>query len=289
MLADMHVHTRYSHQTIFFYDGVDTPETMVKAAKHAGLDAVAITDHDSLKGIRRAVEEGKRQGILVIPGCEVSSRSGHILAYGITEEIPPNLSAEETIERIHEQGGVAVAAHPFSGFGVSLMFDTLELPFDGVEAWNASVMDTWQNSLAEKLADHMGVAKLAGSDAHSKEMVGYGVTELPEGDVDDVIEAIRRGETYVFRRGIIPLIVRARWLKRRAELNKEYTREYLRRSKGLIPLAYLYIFLLKLPPVFDYVYLPPAVLTLSLLRRLSKKRYVELSTALREMAKQQPL
>ncbi len=289
MLADMHVHTRYSHQTIFFYDGVDTPETMVKAAKHAGLDAVAITDHDSLKGVRRAVEEGKRQGILVIPGCEVSSRSGHILAYGITEEIPPNLSAEETIERIHEQGGVAVAAHPFSGFGVSLMFDTLELPFDGVEAWNASVMDTWQNSLAEKLADHMGVAKLAGSDAHSKEMVGYGVTELPEGDVDDVIEAIRRGETYVFRRGIIPLIVRARWLKRRAELNKEYTREYLRRSKGLIPLAYLYIFLLKLPPVFDYVYLPPAVLTLSLLRRLSKKRYVELSTALREMAKQQPL
>ncbi len=289
MLADMHVHTRYSHQTIFFYDGVDTPETMVKAAKHAGLDAVAITDHDSLKGVRRAVEEGKRQGILVIPGCEVSSRSGHILAYGITEEIPPNLSAEETIERIHEQGGVAVAAHPFSGFGMSLMFDTLELPFDGVEAWNASVMDTWQNSLAEKLADHMGVAKLAGSDAHSKEMVGYGVTELPEGDVDDVIEAIRRGETYVFRRGIIPLIVRARWLKRRAELNKEYTREYLRRSKGLIPLAYLYIFLLKLPPVFDYVYLPPAVLTLSLLRRLSKKRYVELSTALREMAKQQPL
>ncbi len=289
MLADMHVHTRYSHQTIFFYDGVDTPETMVKAAKHAGLDAVAITDHDSLKGIRRAVEEGKRRGILVIPGCEVSSRSGHILAYGITEEIPPNLSAEETIERIHEQGGVAVAAHPFSGFGVSLMFDTLELPFDGVEAWNASVMDTWQNSLAEKLADHMGVAKLAGSDAHSKEMVGYGVTELPEGDVDDVIEAIRRGETYVFRRGIIPLIVRARWLKRRAELNKEYTREYLRRSKRLIPLAYLYVFLLKLPPVFDYVYLPPAVLILSLLRRLSKKRYVELSTALREMAKQQPL
>lgn len=285
----MHLHTHYSHQTIFFYDGVDTPETMVRAAKRAGLDAVAITDHDSMKGIPRAVEEGKRLGVLVIPGCEISSRSGHILAYGITEEIPPNLSAEETIERIHEQGGVAVAAHPFSGFGVSLMFDALELPFEGVEVWNASVMDAWQNALAEKLADHMGAAKLAGSDAHSREMVGYGITELPEGDVDDVIEAIRRGETRVVRRELVPLMARAAWLKRRAEMNKEYTREYMRRSKKLLPIAYLYVFLLKLPPFFDYVYLPPAMLLLSLLRRLSKKRYAELSTALRELAKQQPL
>ncbi len=289
MLADLHVHTTYSHQTIFFYDGVDPPEEMVRAAKRRGLEAVAITDHDSCAGIERAREEGRRIGVVVIPGCEVSSRQGHILAYGIEEQIPPGLSVEETVERIHEAGGIAVAAHPFSGFGVSLMFDVLDAPFDAVEVWNASVMDWWQNALAEKLAARLGVPGTAGSDAHSVEMVGYGVVDLPEGDADDLIEAIRKGDMRVVRREIIPLTVRARWLRRRAEMNREYTREYLRSTRKTTPIAFLYSFLLRLPPFFDYVYIPPAALFLYAMRRLSKKKYKELSSILRELAGQQPI
>ncbi len=289
MLADLHVHTTYSHQTIFFYDGVDPPEEMVRAAKRRGLGAVAITDHDSCAGIERARKEGRQIGVVVIPGCEVSSRQGHILAYGIEEQIPPGLSAEETVERIHEAGGIAVAAHPFSGFGVSLMFDVLDAPFDAVEVWNASVMDWWQNALAEKLAARLGVPGTAGSDAHSAEMVGYGVVDLPEGDADDLIEAIRKGDVRVVRREIIPLPVRARWLRRRAEMNREYTREYMRRAKKMLPLAFIYSFLLRLPPFFDYVYIPPAALFLYAMRRLSKKKYKEFSSILRELVGQQPI
>jgi len=76
--VDLHTHTSYS-------DGFYTPEELVIKAKNAGIDVIGISDHDNVKGIAEAVEAGKKVGVEVIPGLEISSdlkdREVHILAY----------------------------------------------------------------------------------------------------------------------------------------------------------------------------------------------------------------
>lgn len=75
---DLHTHTYYS-------DGQHSPEELIIKAKESGIDVISITDHDTVDGISEAVEAGKKYGIEVIPGLEISSdirdREVHLLAY----------------------------------------------------------------------------------------------------------------------------------------------------------------------------------------------------------------
>jgi predicted metal-dependent phosphoesterase TrpH len=79
MRIDLHTHSSVS-------DGTDTPEELVRKASAAGLDVVALTDHDTFDGLHAAVAEGERIGVQVVRGMELScSRHGdsvHLLAYG---------------------------------------------------------------------------------------------------------------------------------------------------------------------------------------------------------------
>ncbi len=78
-LIDLHTHSLCS-------DGAQTPADVVRTAKEAGLSAIALSDHDSIKGVREAMEEGKKQGIEVISAVELSAQSDtelHILGYFI--------------------------------------------------------------------------------------------------------------------------------------------------------------------------------------------------------------
>ncbi|MDR0334749.1 MAG: PHP domain-containing protein, partial [Methanomassiliicoccaceae archaeon] len=111
MRADLHIHSKYSN------DGRSSVDDIIKAAKAKGLGCIAIADHNSFASY---AESSKYEGIIVIPAEEVSSSEGHILAYGINKEIPRGKSVAETIDMIHEAGGIAVAAHPYrwwSGLG----------------------------------------------------------------------------------------------------------------------------------------------------------------------------
>ncbi len=104
--ADLHLHTQWS-------DG-DKLDRVLKQALALNLDAIAVTDHDEIDGAleaRRLVHE-KRLRIAVIPGIEISSRDGHIGALFVQKKIPKGLSAEETVDLIHQAGGIAVAHHP---------------------------------------------------------------------------------------------------------------------------------------------------------------------------------
>ena len=74
------------------YDGVESPEAMVKKAKELGLGALAITDHNTVLGHKEAMAAGKKHGILVIPGEEITSKDGHTLAIGVQEAIRPGMS-----------------------------------------------------------------------------------------------------------------------------------------------------------------------------------------------------
>ena len=110
----MHIHSRYSPCS-------NTPiHAILDKALDIGLQGVAITDHDIIRGALKAKRIAKGYGIQVFIGSEITSSDGQILAYGIEQEIPVGLSAGETIKLIHNLGGVAIAAHPFREMGYSL-------------------------------------------------------------------------------------------------------------------------------------------------------------------------
>ena len=107
------------------------------------------------------------------------SAASHILALGIDRLIPRDLSIQETIDRIHEAGGYAFAAHPYrwwSGLGEE---NTLKYPFDGIEARNGRSVPA-ANRRSERLARRVGKPMTAGSDAHTPRHIGEGYVEVPD-------------------------------------------------------------------------------------------------------------
>jgi predicted metal-dependent phosphoesterase TrpH len=155
--ADLHVHTVYSE------DSMITPKELVFYAKKRGLNAVAVTDHNRLDG---ALKIAKETDFLVIPGMEVSSSDGHIVALNVSQPIPKGYSAVETVERIHRAGGVAIACHPYAYFKGSLQGAVCEA-FDAIEVINAGAFP-FRSSVkkAEKAAQRLKLSPVAGTDAH---------------------------------------------------------------------------------------------------------------------------
>lgn len=172
--ADLHIHSN-SHKRLaccpLLYDSVQSVPEILARALATGLTILAITDHDSLEGSVKAGQIVESQGLplMLIPGCEVSSADGHILAYQISREIPKGRPARETVDRIHDQGGYAFAAHPFFIHGLGdLIYD---LPLDGLEGFNAT-SSHMANLKARAAADQLGLPILANSDAHQPEEIG---------------------------------------------------------------------------------------------------------------------
>lgn len=171
---DLHVHTDAS------LDGRSSLPALAAAAKAAGLDAMAVTDHNLCTPVPEEL-----YGVLMIPGCEVSTRAGHIL--GLFLEGPLELGAlrrdglpdaQAAIDEIHRRGGIAVLAHPYEKPGARPRgFDFLP---DCVECANAracfKVADA--NEKAAALAERWGLPAVGGSDAHSKHEVGNARTEV---------------------------------------------------------------------------------------------------------------
>ncbi len=204
----MHVHTCYS------VDSLITPEELVFYAKKRGLDGVAITDHDRLDGALKIAAE---TDFLIIPGIEISSSDGHVVALNVTERVSGKLSASETVNRIHDAGGIAVACHPIGLFKGSLGKHT-NSSFDAVEVINSSAIPfSYAVKQSMKIASRLGKPRLAGSDAHYGPEIGCAYTVVnAEPDVDDVVKAISEGQCQPFGRSI-PLAIR---LKRIIGINK---------------------------------------------------------------------
>lgn len=189
MLLDLHNHTRYSP------DSRVSPAELVALAKRIGLNGVAITDHNAVAGVNEA-RETAGEAFLVIPGTEVSTAKGHILAYGVREVIPRDLSVSETVERITALGGVAVAAHPYrfwSGIGEHAL---REARFSAYETSNARTLRRGNARAMERAKqDHVG--QTGGSDSHYLDEIARAVTAVNSGvtSVDDVLQLIRKGGT----------------------------------------------------------------------------------------------
>jgi predicted metal-dependent phosphoesterase TrpH len=193
--ADLHVHTTYSN------DSLITPKDLIYYAKKRGLNAVAVTDHNELDG---AYKIAKETDFLVIPGMEVSSRDGHIVALNVSELIPRGLSAPETVLRIHRAGGVAIACHPYAYFKGSLEGNVCET-FDAIEIINARAFPFKRNvKKATETADRLNLSRVAGTDAHYGPQIGYGYTviEAEEASVEAIAKAIVEGHCQPFGQAV---------------------------------------------------------------------------------------
>jgi predicted metal-dependent phosphoesterase TrpH len=194
--VELHAHSSLS------YDGRDPVDLMLEQAAAVGLDALAVTDHDEIAASLDAAEKAADYGLVGIPGMEVSSAAGHVLALGVSERVPAGLSFAETLDRICEQGGVAVIPHPFqkSRSGVMANIDEFELAdADAIEVYNSRLLTGRGNRKARRFAERHDLPQTAGSDAHISEMVGQAVTRI---DADErssaaVLDAIRDGRTTV--------------------------------------------------------------------------------------------
>jgi predicted metal-dependent phosphoesterase TrpH len=188
--ADLHMHTTYSS------DGHTEPKEAVLTAKQVGLSAIAVTDHNRPAGAREVARIAKDHDLIVVLASEVSSFNGHILALGVAEPIPKGLSASETIKRIEDHGGLAVAAHPGRFYTGLSLAEVRSNHFRAVEVVNGG-SSVRQNKLASKLAGGRGLGMTGGSDAHHPEQIGRcrSVFENPPSSVEELLEEIRANRT----------------------------------------------------------------------------------------------
>jgi predicted metal-dependent phosphoesterase TrpH len=165
------------------------------------LDGVAITDHDTVQGALKLVNNRE---IIIIPGMEVSTLQGHVLAFNVTEPVPSNLSVLETIEKIHELGGIAVAAHPsvmLKGLRIRMYKD---LNFDAVEVINAAAFPFFLSTrLNQRMAVNLNLPQTGGSDAHYAPEIGLAYTLIDASpEMGEIAEAIRKGATVPFGKAV---------------------------------------------------------------------------------------
>lgn len=191
---DMHTHSEYSPDS-------RTPlATQAAALVAAGIDVVCATDHNTIEGALR-LREIEPERLRVIVGEEISSRDGEIIGLFLEKQVPRDLSAEDTIARIHDQGGLVSVPHPFSRNRLyHLRRDALERVYgqiDCIEIFNAREAFAADNRNAEAFATEHGLPGAVGSDAHRPSEIGHAWLEVDEfAGRDDFVAAVSAGEVH---------------------------------------------------------------------------------------------
>jgi len=216
MKFELHCHSWYSKGKKIPTEGIDSPADLVKAAKNLGLGGIALTDHSTNRGWKEAEQFSKKYGLIFIPAIEISSKEGHIIGLGLNEHIQSGLSIEETIERIHAQGGLVVAAHPFDIRREGLKEKSSKA--DVIESFNSMNLDGFSNWAAKTFAGKTHMPCIAGSDSHTKEMLGSCTNEIDAHDMDSSLREIRSGRVS-FQTSYIPLEKLLPWVKQRFQLS----------------------------------------------------------------------
>lgn len=194
--ADLHIHSVYSH------DATTTVRAILKQAADVGLNVIAVTDHDEMRGSLEAQELAPKYGIEVIAGAEVSTRDGHLVALFIKTLPPAGLSLVDTLIHIGRQGGVAIAPHPFNNLPNSLSMEAVlgaltnpraKGALKGIETHNMSTQNF--DKMAQKLSIYLPLAKIASSDAHIFWAIGAGRTGFPGETAQELRTALEKNTT----------------------------------------------------------------------------------------------
>lgn len=200
--ADLHMHSVHS-------DGTSTVGAILHhASECTDLDVIAITDHDTLVGALMACEMAAQFRVEVIPGVEISTREGHLLALFLDKPIPPGLTYVETAERVRLLGGLPFAPHPVgtlvSSVGAARLRQiTTRFPdlLAGVETANGSLPLSWDNGQAEALRWELKLPGIGNSDAHLLTQIGCARTAFAGSTAADLRMALEAG-------AVVPLPVR---------------------------------------------------------------------------------
>ena len=192
MLRDMHLHALPNSTDSFL-----TLEEIVSLAKMRGLDAICLTDHDSMGGREYAEEYSKKIGFPIFVGVEYFSLWGDITAWGIDTFPDRRIEAQEFIDQVNAAGGFCVSCHPFRNNNRGLEHHLREAKgLHGVEVLNGST-DMESNRLALRYCRELGIKAIGASDAHVPKQVGKYVTWLPEkvDNLKDFVAQLHQCET----------------------------------------------------------------------------------------------
>ncbi|GAC1366213.1 MAG: CehA/McbA family metallohydrolase [Ktedonobacteraceae bacterium] len=196
--ADLHMHSTYS-------DGCATIEEILEyVQQQTALDVIALTDHDVIDGALRARDLWARGSYRFdfVVGEEVSTADGHLLGLFIEKRVPAGLSMERSIDLIHEQGGLAVVAHPLHRFFrhsctrevLDRVYTAQDVWLDGVETWNASFCGIYANYVAMSTNRSVyTIPELGNSDAHMLSAIGSGFTWFAGKSAQDARATIEKG------------------------------------------------------------------------------------------------
>lgn len=183
---DLHMHSYYSRCSR------NRPEDILKAAKRAGLDGIAITDHHTMQAYSILKRLNKDKDFEIIPGEEVTTQYGDVLGLYLKKEI---VSREffAVIKEIRSQGGIVIIPHPYrpvpwQRFRYPL--EKLKGKIDALETFNSRNSFS-ANDKASRIAVKLKIPQLGSSDAHTIFDIGKGYTLFK----DDLRKAIIAGKT----------------------------------------------------------------------------------------------
>src|SRR5713226_7357308 len=194
-------------------DGLSSIEEILDSAERTGLDVIALTDHDDIRGAFELRELAARRSspVEVVPGVEVTTRSGHLLALWIEDEVPMFCSLAQALSRIHQAGGMAIVPHPLSYLTFSIGEGALRQlasrgdnaqMVDAIEVRNPSYAGRVRASRALWLNAHvLRIAETGSSDAHHAALVGTCWTDFPGTTSEELRSALREHTTMADGRG----------------------------------------------------------------------------------------
>jgi predicted metal-dependent phosphoesterase TrpH len=173
MRVDLHLHSRYSH------DSSTSLDALIARCQECGLDRIALTDHNTAEG---ALELARIAPELAIVGEEVKTREGELIGLFITAPIPPWLRPEQAMDIVHEMGGLTYLPHPLdrnrSHYRAERIVDLADR-IDIIETYNPWC-DPAANRAAAELAADLAKVAATGSDAHGIEELGRSWMEMED-------------------------------------------------------------------------------------------------------------
>jgi predicted metal-dependent phosphoesterase TrpH len=213
--ADFHIHTRFSRDSLL------TEERFIERAIERGLTHVAITNHNNVEGaiaVRDKVAElGLADRLFVILGEEVSTADGEVVGLFLERTIPRGLSANETADEIHRQGGLVSIPHPFDPFRASHIREgplrnLAEVrKIDMVEIFNCRVTFQRHNADAAEFAARYGIPGIAASDTHSSFEVAMASNAMPHFETADELRRSLAENEWHASRSTVFIHLTTRW------------------------------------------------------------------------------
>lgn len=189
MRFDLHIHSNHSSDCALKVDDI------LRQAVERRLDGIAICDHNTVEGSLLAKRRAKELNLplLVLSGTEISTTQGHLIVLGASENIPPNLTPQETIRIAHQKGGLVIAPHPFKLRSIGNLGGK---DIDAIETFNSRCI-FGENAKAKEMAQALGKPQVGGSDSHMFATIGIGYTEIDaDSEEESVLLAIKEGRTH---------------------------------------------------------------------------------------------